>query len=150
LGATTPAFSGWLFYLLFAQGSASPSPLQSFGSPVLFVRCIFFSFLPGWGSVCPGGYADFSQGVPHAAYLLTWWSPKQGRSWHLAAWEPSWFLCLMWWAGGGGMVVVYATCRLGVWRCGSFASSRWFFLPGVPPASLQDFTLGSMFFGSSL
>jgi hypothetical protein len=32
---------------------------------------------------------------------------------------------------------------LGVWRCWSFASSLWFFLPGVSPASLQEFTLGS-------
>jgi hypothetical protein len=52
-----------------------PSPtLQSSGSPTLFVAClfffqllvyysVFFPFFPGWGSFCPGGYADLSQGV---------------------------------------------------------------------------------------
>jgi hypothetical protein len=38
---------------------------------------------------------------------------------------------------------------LGVWRS-SFASSWWFFLQGASPASLQDFTLGSMLSASSL
>jgi hypothetical protein len=63
-----------------------------------FFSCSFIIqfFSPWVGSVHPGGYADLSQGVLHAAYLLTWWSPKQGRSWHLMAREPSWFLCLMW------------------------------------------------------
>jgi hypothetical protein len=53
-------------------------------------------FFVGWGSVCPGSYADLSQGwlgMPHAAYLLTCWSVslKQVWSWHLAAWETSCF-----------------------------------------------------------
>jgi hypothetical protein len=51
-------------------------------------------------------YADLSQGVPRAAYLLTWWSPKQVKLWHLVAREPSWFFHLTW---GGD-----AVCRLGV------------------------------------
>jgi hypothetical protein len=38
---------------------------------------------------------------------------------------------------------------LGVWRCPSFASSWWFFLPGVSPVSLQEFTLGSTLSPSS-
>jgi hypothetical protein len=48
-----------------------PSPLlQLSGRPARFATCLFccycllfsFSFLPGWGSVCPGGYADLAQG----------------------------------------------------------------------------------------
>jgi hypothetical protein len=39
---------------------------------------------------------------------------------------------------------------LGVWRFWSFAYSWWFFLPGVSPASLQEFTLGSKLSASSL
>jgi hypothetical protein len=41
------------------------------GCPALFAMCLFFvviayysgffSFLLGWGSVCPGGYADLAQ-----------------------------------------------------------------------------------------
>jgi hypothetical protein len=98
----------------------------------------FFSFFPGGVSVFPGGCADLSQGVPHASYLLT----KQDKSWRLAAREPSWFLHLTWWGD--------AVCGLGVWRWWSFASSWWFFLPGVSPASLQEFTLGSTLSASSL
>jgi hypothetical protein len=102
----------------------------------------FFFFFPGRRLVCPGGYADLSQGVLCTTYLLTWWSPKQVRSWHLVVQVSSWFLCLTW-------------CRdamhgLGVWRCQSFASSWWFFLIGVSPASFQEFTLGSTLSASSL
>jgi hypothetical protein len=139
-------------YLQFSWGSAPPPLSRAQGAlPSLlcvffffsffFIIQVFFPFFPGQGSVCPGGYADLSQGVPHANYLLTWWSSKQDRSWHLAAWEPSWFLHLTWCGD--------AMHRLGVWRCQSFASS-WSFLPGVSPASLQVFTLGSMLSASSL
>jgi hypothetical protein len=75
------------------------------------------------------------------AHLVVCFS-RAGRSWSLVAQEPSWFLRLTW--SGDAM------CRLGVWRCWSFASSWWFFLQGVSPASLQDFTLGSMLSASSL
>jgi hypothetical protein len=54
--------------------------------------------------------------------------PKQSGSWSLVAQEPSWFLHLMW--SGDAMR------GLGVWRSRSFASSWWYFLPGVSPASL--------------
>jgi hypothetical protein len=37
-----------------------------------------------------------------------------------------------------------------VWRCWRFASSWWFFLQGVSPASLQNFTLGSTISAFSL
>jgi hypothetical protein len=157
-GAATPAFSGQLVYLQFAWGSASlllsgaqdtsPSLLRVF----FFFNCLFiiqfgfFPFFPGQRSVCPGGLYWFVPGlsveVQHAVYLLTCGSAKQVRIWHLAVWEPSWFLRLMW--SGDAM------CMLGVWRCQSFASSWWFFLPDVSPSSLQDFTLGSMLSASSL
>jgi hypothetical protein len=65
-----------------------------------------------------------------------------GSSWHLALWEHSWFLCLMW--SGDAMR------GLGVWRSQSFASSLWCFIQSVSPASLQDFTLGSTISASSL
>jgi hypothetical protein len=150
-----PSLAGLFIYS--SREGVPPTPaLRSSGCPALFAVCLFFFsaacllfsfffyFFPGWGSVCPGSYADLSQGVPHAAYLLTWWSasPKQVRSWCLVAQEPSWFLCLTWCGD--------AMCGLRVWRCQSFASSWWFFLPGISPASLQEFTLGSMLSASSL
>jgi hypothetical protein len=67
----------------------------------------------------------------HLARLVACFFPAS-RSWCLAAQEPSWFLCLLW-SGD-------ATRGLGVWKCRSFASSWWFFLQDVSPASLQDFT----------
>jgi hypothetical protein len=41
-----------------------PSPhLRCSVHPALFAYySIFFPFLPGWGSVCPGDYADLAQG----------------------------------------------------------------------------------------
>jgi hypothetical protein len=155
-GGATPAFSGRVVYLQFTGGSA-PTPLSRaqgslpsllrvffFSAACLLFNLFFFSFFPGWGSVCPGSYTDLFQGVPHTAYLLTWWSvsPKQVRSWRLVAQEPSWFLYLMWRGD--------AVHGLGVWRCRSFAVSWWFFLPGVSPVSIQEFTLGSMLPASSL
>jgi hypothetical protein len=65
-----------------AQG-ALPSLLRVFFFSCLFITQVFFSFYPGQGSVCLGGCA---------AYLLTWWSPRQVRRWRLTAQEPSWFL----------------------------------------------------------
>jgi hypothetical protein len=135
----------------------SPPPLQHSGHPALFATClfllllliiqVFFLFFFGWGSVCPGGYANLTHGClweyrmplssPCGLHL-----PKPSGCWHLAAArEPSWFLHLTW--SGDAMH------RLKVWRHQSFASSQWFFLYGVSPASLQDFTLGCMFSASS-
>jgi hypothetical protein len=78
-------------------------------------------------------YPRVAVGVPHAAYLLTCWSvsPKQVRSWHLVVQEVSWVLGISWHGK--------AMCGLGVQRCRSFASSWWFFLPGVSSATQQDF-----------
>jgi hypothetical protein len=124
--------------------------LLSSRHPDLFTMCLFsvacllFSFFFCFvlffamqGSVCPGGLCLFiprvAVEIPIAAYLLTCWSAssKQVRSWCLAAWELPWFLCISWFGE--------AMCRLGVWRCQSFASSWWFLMPGVSPASQQDF-----------
>jgi hypothetical protein len=116
-GISPPPFLG-------AQG-ALPSLLHVFFVVIPYYS-VFFSFFPGWGLVCWGGYADLVQGClweyqvpiisPCGPHL-----PKLSGHLHLAtAWEPSWFLCLMW--SGDAM------CRMEVWRSQSFASSRWFFL----------------------
>jgi hypothetical protein len=136
-----------LFIYSLCEGVHLPT-LWISGCPSFFATCLcffqpliyysfglFFSFFPGLGSVCPGGYADLSQGVPRAVSLLTWWSasPKQVRSLLLAVQEPSWFLHLMW--QGDAMQ------GLRVWRCWSFDTFWWFFLPGASQASLQEFLL---------
>jgi hypothetical protein len=62
--AVTPAFSSQLVV------RESPPPLWCSGCPALFATCLFccycllfsFSFFPGWGLVCPGGYADLAHG----------------------------------------------------------------------------------------
>jgi hypothetical protein len=75
---------------------------------------VFFSFFPGWGLVCPGAYADLAQGCLWEYHILLsslcgLCHPKLSGQWHLvAAWEPSWFLCLTW--SGDAMH------RLEVWR----------------------------------
>jgi hypothetical protein len=57
-----------------------------------------FSFFPGWGSVCPGGYAVLAQGclweycIPLSSPCLHLPMPS-GRG-HLEARGPSWFLHL--------------------------------------------------------
>jgi hypothetical protein len=40
-------------------------------------------------------------------------------------------------------------CRLGVQRCWNFGSSLWFFLPGVSPASQQDFYFKELMLSAS-
>jgi hypothetical protein len=59
-----------LFIYSSVRDFLSPT-LQPSGRPTLFATCLllllfiqfgfFFSFFPGWGSVCPGGYADLAQ-----------------------------------------------------------------------------------------
>jgi hypothetical protein len=65
-GAATPAFSGWLVYLQFREGLPLPRLhvllRVFFLLLLLIIQFGFFSFFPGWGLVCPGGYADLAQG----------------------------------------------------------------------------------------
>jgi hypothetical protein len=106
---TAPAFSTCLVYLQFCERFPLPT-LWCSGHPALFLLCVFFVviayysvffFFPGWGLVCPGGYADLAQGClweyhmpfssPFGLHLL-----QRSGHWHLAVvWEPSWFLHLM-------------------------------------------------------
>jgi hypothetical protein len=124
-------------------GKGPFSFLQSSGHPALFAT-VLFQLLVYYSGFFSGVGVSLSRrlcwfipglavGVPWAAYLLTCWSasPKHVRSWCLAAWEPFLFLRISW----CGEVM----CGLRVWRCQSFASFWWFFLPGVSPVSQQDF-----------
>jgi hypothetical protein len=122
-----------LLWLAYCEGFHPPFGAQ--GTPPSLLRVFFvviahylvsFSFFPGWGSVCPGGYADLAQGSLWEYHVLLsspcgQCLPKPSGRCHLvAAWEPSWFLRLTW--SGDAM------CGLGVWRSQSFVSSWWFFL----------------------
>jgi hypothetical protein len=130
--AATPAFSSQFVYLQFREGLPLPPSLAlrapcppCYMSFLLLFIIQFFSFFPGWESVCPGGYADLAQGCLWEYHVLVSLPcglclPKLSGSWHLAAWGPSWFLHLTW----SGHVMH----GLGVWRSQSFASSWWFFL----------------------
>jgi hypothetical protein len=143
---------------LFIYSSVRDSPppaLRCSECSTLFATCLYcshclllsFSFFPGWGSVCPGGYADLAQGclweyrVPQSSPCGPC-LPKPSGHGRLVARGPSWFLHLMW-SGD-------ALHRLEVWRGKTFASSRWPCLQGVSPASLQDFTLWGSLSASSL
>jgi hypothetical protein len=136
-----------------------PSPtVQSSGHPALFAMCLFFFsclfiiqlgffsfFSLGGGQSVQGAMLICPRvvcGSTTCCSVLLLCSSKQVKSWCLVAWEPSWFLRLTWCGD--------AMCGLGVWKCQSFASSSWFFLQGVSPAFLQDFTLGSTCSASSL
>jgi hypothetical protein len=72
-GATTPAFFGRLVYLQFGEGFPLSHSLELRAShPLCYVSFVvavvvylvwfFLFFSSGWGSVCPGGYADLAQG----------------------------------------------------------------------------------------
>jgi hypothetical protein len=151
VGVATPAFSGWLVYLQFAWGRSAPPPhSRAQGTPpsllcVFFFMCLFIIhyFFLGGGQCVHGAMLI----CPRKYHVLLTCSPggipsrKQDRIWCLVAWKTSCFLCLMWQGD--------AMHGLVVWRCPSFAP-WWFFLPGVSPASLQEFTLGSMLSASSL
>jgi hypothetical protein len=145
--AASPAFSSWLV----RDFPSPPSVLRVLCPPSMCLfccYCLLFSFFSlGWGSVCPGGYADLAQGCLWE-YRVLLSSPcglclpkSSGCCRLVVAQEPSWFLHLTW--SGDDML------RLEVWRSQRFAS-WWFFLPGVSPASLQDFTLGGTPSASSL
>jgi hypothetical protein len=111
--------------LPFGAQGAPPSLLCVFFVVIVYYSVVFL-FCPGWGSVCPGGYAVLAQDCLWE-YRMPLSSPcgprlpKPSGCCHLAvAQGPSWFLCLMW--SGEAMH------RLEVWRSQSFASSHWFFL----------------------
>jgi hypothetical protein len=130
----------------FSAQGALPSLLRVFCCCCLIFSLVFSLFSLGWGQsvqramlICPRVVCGST--VWHLAHLVVCFF-RAGRSWRLAAWEPSWFLRLTW-SGD-------AIHRQGVWRSQSFASSWWFFLQSVSPASLQDFILGSMISASSL
>jgi hypothetical protein len=44
------------------SGLRAPHPLCYVSFFVVVVYSVCFSFFPGWGSVCPGGYVDLAQG----------------------------------------------------------------------------------------
>jgi hypothetical protein len=65
-GGATPTFSNRLVYLQLMWGSAPPPLSGAQGTPpsllcvfyfsaACLLFSLFFSFFPGWGSVCPGG-----------------------------------------------------------------------------------------------
>jgi hypothetical protein len=47
---------------LFIYRSGKDSPPSLFALYCSYCLLLSFSFFPGWGSVCPGGYADLAQG----------------------------------------------------------------------------------------
>jgi hypothetical protein len=89
---------------LFGAQDAPPSLLHVF----FFCYCLLFSFsfFPGWGSVCPGGYADLAQGclweyrVPLG---LTLWSASSQAVWALVS-------------GGGPGALLVSPFNV-KWRC---------------------------------
>jgi hypothetical protein len=115
-----------------------PHPLcyMSFFS-VAYLLFRFF-FLLGGGQSVQGAMLIFLKGGCErtaCCLFLTCGSAKQVRSQHLAAWEPSCFsiFCDM------GKLCGEAMCGLVVQRCQHLASSWWFFLSVVSPASQENF-----------
>jgi hypothetical protein len=76
-----------------------PCPLCYVSFLLILLIIHFFPFFPGWGSVCPGGYADLAQGClwEYRVLLSSLCGPrlpKPSGCWLLVvAWE-SWFLHL--------------------------------------------------------
>jgi hypothetical protein len=97
-----------LFIYSSRRNFPSP-PLRHSGHPALFAMCLFccycllfrfFSFFPGWGSICLGGYADLAQGclwkyhVPLSSPCGLHLPKPSGCCRLVVAREPSWFLRL--------------------------------------------------------
>jgi hypothetical protein len=68
---------------------------------LLLIIQFFFSFFPGWGFFCLGGYADLAQGclweyhVPLSSPCGLCLPKLSGHCHLVAVWEPSWFLSSM-------------------------------------------------------
>jgi hypothetical protein len=84
---TRASLACWLVYLQSREGFPSPILWHS-GRPTLFSACLYcsycllvsFSFFPGWGSVCPGGYAALAQACLseyRSTVKLTWSASSQ-------------------------------------------------------------------------
>jgi hypothetical protein len=121
-----------LVYLQFCEGFLL-HPLRGSGCPTLFAMCLYCSyclllsfsfFFPGWGSVCPGCYADLAQGClwEYRILLSSRCGPRLPK--------PSWRWCLVARGPPGFSVQHEVEMPYIGWRCGgvSFASSPWFFL----------------------
>jgi hypothetical protein len=143
---------------LFIYSSRKDSLPPFFGAqcappsfPCVFIDLIAcysmkFPFFSRWRLICPGGYANLAQGCLweyRGTAKLTLSTSSQ------AIWA--------WATGGPGALLVSlfnvtgnAVHWLEVWRGQSFASSLWFSLQGMSPASLQDFTLGGTLSAPSL
>jgi hypothetical protein len=92
------------------QGIPLP-PSSELRGPHLFAMCLYcyclllsFSFLPGWGPVCPGGYADLAQGC-----LWEYCIPLSLPCLHLP--KPSGHVCL---AAPGALLISVFNVK---WRC---------------------------------
>jgi hypothetical protein len=63
---STPTLFGLPGLFIYSSGKESPPPFSAQGAPPfsqhVFCLLVSFSFLPGWRSVCPGGYAVLAQG----------------------------------------------------------------------------------------
>jgi hypothetical protein len=150
--AAAPAFSS-----LLVRDFPSPTPFWCSRCPALFATCLFccycllfsfFFFFPWVGvslsrGLCWSGPGLFV-GVLHTA-LLTLWSACCQAVWALLS-------------GGGTGALLVSPFNL-KWRWyvqaggveeWKFCFSQWFFLYGVSPVSLQDFTLGGTLPASSL
>jgi hypothetical protein len=147
----SPARPACLFTVLgripFHQSSAlsAPHPLSQclYCSYCLLVS---FSFLPGWRSVCPGGYAALAQGClweyRDTAKLTL--SASSQAIWVRATGSPGALLVSLF------NVKWRFSAQAGGVEGQSFASSQWFCLQSVSSASLQDFTIGGSLSSSSL
>jgi hypothetical protein len=75
-GCATPTFSSQLVYLQFCEAVPLPHSLELrapcplcyvsffffFFTCFFIIQFVFFSFFPGWGSDCLGGYVDLAHG----------------------------------------------------------------------------------------
>jgi hypothetical protein len=145
----------WPGLFIYSSGKDSLPPI--FGTqctppsfPCVFIVLIaYYSvslFSPGGGLSVQGAMLIWPRVVCGSTAVL-WSSPcvripkPSGHRW-LAAWGLSWYLCLTWSRD--------SLHWLEVWRCQSLASSWWFCLQGVSPASRQDFIIGGTLSASSL